>query len=466
MYRSIYSILITLFCFVTCAQAEDIICSTPPTSSRTIFDRVGQASEGPTLPNAYALSQIFIDGSMCDDAQPGTIQTISTFFTGPPGFTSPAPMARFNFFELEPGDKDGLPDNLIDNPDSGIDVRVNIVEGPSGMYTVTTADSLDKLIDPKTKLPIPPFQIRQGIRYFVGLTPIIEAGKAMAFESHLANEVTSTLEAAATRMTDPSIPANNTDWSLAAKPDDLLEAAIEIRGITEPDIFLSFSGMGDGGAASNIVQSVASGPLTAYIWVDEEYPLDVGASLDISLSSTGVVEFTAAETFQADITGTTSGLRWEPLAFGATADVFSDFVDGLVAFAVFDGTGILPSQTSGSSSEDSLHDSSSSAFLFGKIDLSVIGSGGDTVTANLSQDELGIVNDGMLVFPTFGAIQINIPASILGDINMDGAVDLLDVGPFVDLLVSGDFAAAGDINGDGCVDLLDVGPFVNLLIGG
>ena len=53
----------------------------------------------------------------------------------------------------------------------------------------------------------------------------------------------------------------------------------------------------------------------------------------------------------------------------------------------------------------------------------------------------------------------------LGDINCDGAVDLLDVGPFVDLLGNGEFMDKADINQDGVVDLLDVGPFVALLSG-
>ena len=53
-----------------------------------------------------------------------------------------------------------------------------------------------------------------------------------------------------------------------------------------------------------------------------------------------------------------------------------------------------------------------------------------------------------------------------GDINQDGVVDLLDVFPFVELLINGEFLAQADINGDGSVDLLDVDPFVGLLIGG
>ena len=55
---------------------------------------------------------------------------------------------------------------------------------------------------------------------------------------------------------------------------------------------------------------------------------------------------------------------------------------------------------------------------------------------------------------------------LLGDINGDGEVNLLDVQPFVDLLSSGDFQAEADINQDGVVSLLDVDPFVALLSGG
>ena len=57
-------------------------------------------------------------------------------------------------------------------------------------------------------------------------------------------------------------------------------------------------------------------------------------------------------------------------------------------------------------------------------------------------------------------------AIMKGDVNMDGAVDLLDVSLFVSLLTSGDFIPEADINCDGSVDLLDVAPFVSLLSGG
>ena len=55
---------------------------------------------------------------------------------------------------------------------------------------------------------------------------------------------------------------------------------------------------------------------------------------------------------------------------------------------------------------------------------------------------------------------------LVGDVNCDGVVDLLDVGPFVDAITTGVFSAKADIDGNGVVDLLDVGPFVALLVGG
>ncbi len=54
---------------------------------------------------------------------------------------------------------------------------------------------------------------------------------------------------------------------------------------------------------------------------------------------------------------------------------------------------------------------------------------------------------------------------LLGDVNQDGSVDLLDVAPFIDVLTSNGFQTEADINQDGDVDLLDVAPFVVLLAG-
>ena len=54
---------------------------------------------------------------------------------------------------------------------------------------------------------------------------------------------------------------------------------------------------------------------------------------------------------------------------------------------------------------------------------------------------------------------------LLGDVNGDGVVDLLDVAPFIELLENGGFLKAADVNQDGVVNLLDVDPFVVLIVG-
>jgi hypothetical protein len=83
------------------------------------------------------------------------------------------------------------------------------------------------------------------------------------------------------------------------------------------------------------------------------------------------------------------------------------------------------------------------AASFGGIDLIITYNGGDG-------NDIELVASGGI---------------LLGDVNGDGEVNLLDVQPFIDLLASGGFLPEADINGDGLVNLLDVDPFVALLSG-
>jgi hypothetical protein len=62
--------------------------------------------------------------------------------------------------------------------------------------------------------------------------------------------------------------------------------------------------------------------------------------------------------------------------------------------------------------------------------------------------------------------EIETLGSLLGDVNLDGQVNLLDISPFVDLLSSGQYQAEADINVDDQINLLDVAPFVSILSGG
>jgi len=54
----------------------------------------------------------------------------------------------------------------------------------------------------------------------------------------------------------------------------------------------------------------------------------------------------------------------------------------------------------------------------------------------------------------------------LGDVNLDGQVDGLDVDPFVDVLLDSSYQVEADMNQDHLVNGLDVDPFVAAVVGG
>ena len=64
------------------------------------------------------------------------------------------------------------------------------------------------------------------------------------------------------------------------------------------------------------------------------------------------------------------------------------------------------------------------------------------------------------------AIEYVSTSVLLGDVNLDGVVNGLDVDPFVDVLLNGPFQAEADMNEDGEVNGLDVDPFVAAIVGG
>ena len=53
---------------------------------------------------------------------------------------------------------------------------------------------------------------------------------------------------------------------------------------------------------------------------------------------------------------------------------------------------------------------------------------------------------------------------LLGDVNLDGTVNFLDISPFIAALSDGEFQAEADTNQDGTVDFLDISPFINILL--
>ena len=76
-------------------------------------------------------------------------------------------------------------------------------------------------------------------------------------------------------------------------------------------------------------------------------------------------------------------------------------------------------------------------------------------------DANGVISMGIAFGDAFVAQDF-----LLGDVNCDGAIDLLDVPAFIDAATGGTFNLKSDINQDGTIDLLDVAPFIDLLKGG
>ena len=54
---------------------------------------------------------------------------------------------------------------------------------------------------------------------------------------------------------------------------------------------------------------------------------------------------------------------------------------------------------------------------------------------------------------------------LLGDVNLDGFVNFLDISPFISVLSAGGTLAEADVNQDGAVNFLDISPFIGVLAG-
>ncbi len=54
---------------------------------------------------------------------------------------------------------------------------------------------------------------------------------------------------------------------------------------------------------------------------------------------------------------------------------------------------------------------------------------------------------------------------LLGDVDLNGEVNFLDIGPFIDVLSNNGFQAEADCDESGEVNFLDIGPFIDILAG-
>ena len=56
--------------------------------------------------------------------------------------------------------------------------------------------------------------------------------------------------------------------------------------------------------------------------------------------------------------------------------------------------------------------------------------------------------------------------STLGDINLDGTLNILDIVIMINMILDGEYTNIADVNEDGALDILDIVVMVNILVGG
>ena len=76
-------------------------------------------------------------------------------------------------------------------------------------------------------------------------------------------------------------------------------------------------------------------------------------------------------------------------------------------------------------------------------------------------NDFGVVTPAYFAVDNIGLVEVVEP--LLGDVNLDGTVDFLDIAPFITVLASQDFQLEADIDGNGAVSFLDISPFIVLL---
>ena len=288
---SLLMAVVSIFLIVFNCDAEDVIWRVRPTSSATVNNHVvTNTSFGPgnnILAN-YALTNVFVDPDRCDDAQPGVINQITTWFEDDGiSFGKTNGIARLNVFVVPAAEI--LP-TFDDDPDFGIDVPVT--------YTQTMINGMDVVQVQANNLGNlqQPILIQTGIRYYIGLTPVFNKGEELFQGDNFANFSAKDLESASAVRT--TAPPPGTDWEFAE--DDAsgnrLYATMEIRGFTTPNIYLSTQGFGEGALPGHEIVDLGTGETaTVFVWVNENLAVDTALSLDVNLLTPSIAEFNVSE---------------------------------------------------------------------------------------------------------------------------------------------------------------------------
>ena len=230
-------------------------------------------------------------------------------------------------------------------------------------------------------------------------------------------------------------------------------------------------GISDDGRAVGQGTDPTNAAVTKGFYIDEgdTVATDIGALTELGHNSaiafgvsangiiTGSSSFNSGVNAQAFIWNENSGMQAIDLPPGASSS----------SGRAVNNEGWVVGNAGGATSLPFLYDGKQTYLL---NDLITVGGAGWSLIDGTSNSALGIANNGTIVgrgllngqLTAFAMIRISV---LLGDVNLDGAVNLLDVTPFVNRLAKGIFQAEADINQDGSVNLLDVQPFVDILAG-
>lgn len=88
---------------------------------------------------------------------------------------------------------------------------------------------------------------------------------------------------------------------------------------------------------------------------------------------------------------------------------------------------------------------------------------GADITISLSSPDAPSANVRIQAI-TISTVAVPAPC-LLGDVNLSGSVDFLDIVPFIGILSNGGFLCQADTNEDGAVNFLDIVPFIAILSG-
>jgi hypothetical protein len=223
--------------------------------------------------------------------------------------------------------------------------------------------------------------------------------------------------------------------------------------VSAQDIFWSFSPS----AATNTLDAEVGTSGSAYIFSHGFFGFD---AIDLNFTTnTDVIQFTGGEGFNPNFGGP-GGTRFNFAT--VTIDTSGNF------FAVSVGqNGVNPA--SGPFYDPGFDfgvNPPSGSVLLARVDFDVVGEG--TADLQFALGSQGAVQLPMTSLnPSFGSATLTAntppPLIILGDANLDGTVDMLDVSPFIAVLFNHAYLAEADCNQDDVVNFFDITPFIGYL---